>query len=304
MPRNASLPRRLPPACRIAEMSTVAATVDELRANRTNGGSWMARRAIEALLEVAAQPVSSTEELQERLRNAARELAMARPAMGAITHAVGRLVAAAQTASHLPPDDLQQLVSEEANGLIASRERAAASIAVHLAPRLTNALVLTHSNSATVREAVVHTPPGRLFCTVSGPFEEGLLLAEDLRAEGIDVEIVDGDELLRALESTSFVLVGADTVYEDGSVKNKIGTRPLAEAARNAGVRTIVACELLKLAPIPPPTKEDEPELRDTTPAELLDEIVTEEGPVVPEDVRSVIERTPFLRDGYRILKS
>jgi ribose 1,5-bisphosphate isomerase len=284
-------------------MTTVAETVEELRSNRTNGGSWMARRAIEALLEVAARPASSTEELQERLRNAARELAMARPAMGAITHAVGRLVAAAQTASHLAPDDLQQLVSEEANGLISSRERAAASIAVHLAPRLTDALVLTHSNSATVREAVVHTPPARLFCTISGPFEEGLRLAEDLRAEGIEVEIVDGDELLRALESTSFVLVGADTVYEDGSVKNKIGTRPLAEAAEKVGVRTIVACELLKLAPIPPPTEEDEPDLRDTTPSELIDEIVTEEGPVVPRDVRSVIERTPFLRDGYRLLR-
>jgi ribose 1,5-bisphosphate isomerase len=282
---------------------TLAATVEELRSNRTNGGSWMARRAIEALLEVAAEPASSTEELQKRLLDAARELAMARPAMGAITHAVGRLVASAHTASHLPPDELQRLVTEEANGLIASRERAAASIAVHLAPRLADALVMTHSNSATVREAVVHTPPARIFCTISGPVEEGLRLADDLRDEGIDVEIVDGESLLQALESTSFVLVGADTVYEDGSVKNKIGTRPLAEKARAAGIRTIVACELLKLVPIPPPTEEDEPELRDTTPAELLDEIVTEEGPVVPEDVRSVIGRTPFLGDGYRLLR-
>ena len=91
--------------------------------------------------------------------------------------------------------------------------------------------------------------------------------------------------------------------YDDGSIRNKIGTRPLAEAARRVGVRTVVACELLKLAAVPPPSLEDEPELRDTTPPEFLDEIVTEEGPVVPEDVRSVIERTPFLRDGYRLLQ-
>jgi translation initiation factor 2B subunit (eIF-2B alpha/beta/delta family) len=284
-------------------VSSVAATVEELRSNRTNGGSWMARRAIEALQEVAAQPVASTEELVERLTSAGRELALARPAMGAIMHAVGRLVASAHVASHLGPTDLQQLVSEEASGLIASRERAAASIAVHLAPRLNDALVLTHSNSATVREAVVHTPPARVYCTISGPVEEGLRLADDLRAAGIEVEIVDGEELTRALGSTSFVLVGADTVYEDGSVKNKIGTRPLAERAREAGVRTIVACELLKLAPIPAPETEDEPELRDTTPADLIDEIVTEEGSVPPDGVRSVIERTPFLRDGYGLLR-
>ena len=90
---------------------------------------------------------------------------------------------------------------------------------------------------------------------------------------------------------------------EDGAIRNKIGTRPLAEAAQRLGVRTLVACELLKLVPVPSPSAEDEPDLRDTTPPELIDEIVTEEGPTTPENVKSLIERTPFLRDGYRLLR-
>ena len=264
----------------------------------------MARRAIEALRDVAAQPAASSDDLLERLVAAGRELARARPAMGAVTHAVGRLIATAQSALHLPPEDLRRLVSEEADALIAARDRAAASIAIHLAPSLRDAIVLTHSASATVREAVLHTPPARLFCTVSAPYEEGRDLADDLRGEGLDVELVDDDDVDRALETTSLVLVGADTVYDDGSIKNKIGTRPLAEAARAAGVRTFVACEMLKLAPVPPPSVEDEPELRDTTPSELIDEIVTEEGAVAPDQVRSLIERTPFLREGHRLLKA
>jgi translation initiation factor 2B subunit (eIF-2B alpha/beta/delta family) len=52
------------------------------------------------------------------------------------------------------------------------------------------------------------------------------------------------------------VLVGADTVYEDGSIQNKIGTLPLVEAARRWGIRRLVSCELLKLAPIPSPSVE------------------------------------------------
>lgn len=263
----------------------------------------MARRAVEALLEVASEPVPSTAELLERLLAAGRDLVAARPAMGAITHAVGRLVASADASSHLPPDELQRLVSEEGNALIASRDRAAASIAVHLAPSLRDALVLTHSASATVREAVLHTPPARLFCTASAPFDEGRRLAEDLRAEGLDVELFEDDDVDRALESTSVVLVGADAVYEDGSIKNKIGTRPLAEAAQRMSIRTVVACEVLKLGPVPPPPVEDEPDLRDTTSPDLIDEIVTEEGAVMPADVKSLIERTPFLRDGYRLLR-
>jgi ribose 1,5-bisphosphate isomerase len=284
-------------------VATLSETIDELGSDRIHGGSWLAGRAVEALLEVAAEPASSTDELLERLLVAGRELAAARPAMGAITHAVGRLVVSAQTASHLGPDELQRMVVEEANGLIASRDRAAASIAVHLAPSLRDGLVLTHSASATVREAVLHTPPASLFCTASAPFEEGRRFAEDLRTEGIEVELIEDDEVARALETTSLVLVGADTVYKDGSIMNKIGTRPLAEAAQRLGIRTVVACELLKLVPVPSPTVEDEPELRDTTPSELVDEIVTEEGPVMPADVMSLIERTPFLRAGYRLLR-
>jgi translation initiation factor 2B subunit (eIF-2B alpha/beta/delta family) len=264
----------------------------------------MARRAVEALLEETALPASSTAEFLERLLAAGRALAMARPAMGAVAHAVGRLVASAYTASHLPPDELRRLVSEEADALIASRDRAAASIAVHLAPSLRDALLLTHSASATVREAVLHTPPARLVCTASAPFDEGRHFAQDLRAEGLEVEVVEDKDVGQALETVSLVLVGADTVYEDGSIKNKIGTRPLAEAAWRTGVRTVVACEILKLAPIPPPTVEDEPELRDTTAAEVVDEIVTEEGPVIPAEVQALMDRTPFLRDGYRLLKS
>ena len=84
-------------------------------------------------------------------------------------------------------------------GLIDSRDRAAAAIAIQLAPSLTDAFVLTHSASATVREAVLHTPPERVFCTVSAPFEEGRAFAEDLRAAGLDVELVDDADAEQAL---------------------------------------------------------------------------------------------------------
>ena len=272
------------------------------RTDRTHGGSWLARRAVETLLAEVDRPANSSEELYGRLLATARLLARARPSMGAITHAMGRLVASARTAMHLPPDQLCRLVAEEAGALLGSRERAAASIAVYLSAELQQATIFTHSASATVHEAVRHTPPARVLCTVSAPVEEGRRFARELAEEGVPVELVEEDRIAAMLESTTLVLVGADTVYEDGHVKNKIGTRPLAEAAARAGVRVVVACELLKLAPIPPPTAQNEPDLRDVTPPGLVDEIVTEEGAVHPEDVPMLIDHTPFLRDGYRLL--
>ena len=69
-----------------------------------------------------------------------------------------------------------------------------------------------------------------------------------------------------------------------------------------SGLRTVVACEILKLVPAPPPAVEEEPELRDTTAAGDIDEIVTEEGRLAPDEMASLIDRTPFLRDGYRLV--
>jgi translation initiation factor eIF-2B subunit delta len=280
----------------------VAGRVDELRSDRSHGGSWMARRAVEALAEVAATPAESSAELLERLDAAGRELAASRRAMGAIAGAVGRVLAAAHREAHLAPEHLRRLVQEEVHALVGSRDRAARAIAIQLGPALTDALVLTHSASATVREAVQHTPPERVICTVSAPFEEGRSFAKELQASGLNVELVEDAEAEQALGHSSLFLIGADTVFRDGTVCNKIGTRPLAEAAARLGVRTVVACEVIKLAPIDAPDRIDD-EHFDTTPPEHVDEIVTEEGAYASDDVRSLVDRTPFLSEGYALLR-
>ena len=283
--------------------SVLAERVEELRSDHSHGGSWMARRAVEALAELAAEPAESSQELLERLDAAGRELAATRRAMGAIAGAVGRVLAAAHHGAHLAPEELRRIVEEEVRGLIDSRDRAAAAIAIQLAPSLTDAFVLTHSASATVREAILHTPPELVFCTVSAPFEEGRSFAEDLRASKLDVELVDDADAEQALARASLFLIGADTVFRDGAVCNKVGTRPLAEAATRLGVRTVVACEVIKLAPIDAPERIDD-EHFDITPPEHIDEIVTEEGAYSSDDVRTLIDRTPFLSEGYGILRS
>ena len=279
----------------------LAERLEELRSDRSHGGSWMARRAVEALAELAGEPAESSQELLERLDAAGRELAASRRAMGAIAGAVGRVLAAAHHGAHLAPEELRRLVQEEVRGLIDGRDRAAAAIAIQLAPSLTDAFVLTHSASATVREAVLRTPPERVFCTVSAPFEEGRAFAEDLRSSGLDVELVDDADAEQALARASLLLVGADTVFRDGAVCNKVGTLPLAEAATRLGVRTVVACEVIKLAPIDAPARIDD-EHFDVTPPEHVDEIVTEEGSYSSDDVRTLIDRTPFLSEGYALL--
>jgi translation initiation factor 2B subunit (eIF-2B alpha/beta/delta family) len=290
--------------CDNRDVSTVLAErVAELRADRQHGASWMARRAVETLAEIAAQPAEAPDEVLDRLVSAGRELAASRPGVGAVAGAVGRLLAAAAANTQLAVEDLQRLVREEADALVGGRERAGASIAIQLRERLEDAVVLTHSASATVREALLRTPPERVVCTVSSPQDEGRAFAEDLRANGLDVELVEDEAAPSRLEWATVLLLGADTVFRDGTLINKAGTTILAEAAAAESVPVVVACEVVKLAPI---DAADAPELTapefELTPPELLDCVVTEEGTVSPQEVRALVDRTPFLAKGYALL--
>ena len=264
----------------------------------------MARRAVEAVADVAEAPAATAEELLEHLVSAGRELASSRPGVGAVAGAVGRLLAAAAANTGLEVDEFQRLVREEADALVNGRLRAAASIAIQLQDRLEDSVVLTHSASATVREALLHTPPEHVICTVSSPQVEGRAFSEDLRENGLDVELVEDEQAPSRLEWASLLLLGADTVFRDGALINKTGTTILAEAAAADNVPVVVACEVVKLAPF---SSADAPELTapefELTPAELIDCVVTEEGTVSPEEIRALVDRTPFLREGYRLLR-
>src|SRR6266516_4179758 len=287
-------------------MSDVAATVEELRGDREHGASWMAERTVEALLEVAKQPAESCEALMTELVEAGRRLAESRPGVGAIAGAAGRVLAAANGWRHLDLDHFRKLIEEEGHAILEGRRRAAASIAIQLQERLQEATVATHSASATVREALLHTPPARVICTVSEPVGEGRAFSDELRGEGMNVDLVEDAEAAAALAEATIFLIGADTVFRDGTLNNKIGTTLLAEAAAGHAIPTIVACEIVKLAPIDaavaPQLSEAERSLFELTPPELSTEIVTEEGSVSSDGVGALVDRTPYLREGYALL--
>jgi translation initiation factor 2B subunit (eIF-2B alpha/beta/delta family) len=287
-------------------MSAIDETVEELRNDREHGASWMARRAVEALLEASEEPAETSDALVDLLIAAGRKLAESRPGVGAIAGATGRILAAANAHRFLPPDELRRLIDEEGQGLLEGRRRAAASIAIQLQDRLKDAIVLTHSASATVREAFLHTAPAKAICTVSEPVGEGRAFAEELRGEGVNVELVEDADAPAAIDEAAMFLIGADTVFRDGTLNNKIGTTAIAEAAAARGRPTIVACEIVKLAPIDaasaPEPNEAERALFELTPPELISEIVTEEGCVTSDDVGALVHRTPFLREGYALL--
>jgi translation initiation factor 2B subunit (eIF-2B alpha/beta/delta family) len=287
--------------------AVLAERVQELRDDRSHGASWMARRAVETLSELAEMEASSGDELLERLRDAGRQLATSRPGVGAVAGAVGRVLAAVGHESHLVElDELRRMIQEELRALDDARRRAAASITIQLRERLDGATVITHSASGTVREALQQTKPDKVICTVSEPVGEGRAFAEEWRRAGFDVELVEDDEAPSRVREASILLIGADTVFIDGTICNKVGTIPLARAAADAGVPTVVAAEVIKLAPVPgtqaPELADIERSLFELVPPELITEVVTEEGPFAPDEIATLVDRVPFLSEGYPLV--
>jgi len=288
------------------DAALLAQRVQELRDDRSHGASWMARRAVETLIELAEMEASGCEHLLETLREAGRELAQCRPGVGAVAGAVGRVLAAAGHEAHLDLEDLRRVVKEEAQALDDARRRAAASITIQLRERLDGATVMTHSASGTVREAFQQTQPAKVICTVSEPVGEGRAFADEWRDAGFDVELVEDADAPGRIRETSILLIGADTVFNDGTICNKVGTIPLARAAAEAGVATVVAAEVIKLAPVPgsqaPELADIERSLFELVPPELITEVVTEEGPFTPDEIAALVDRVPFLNEGYAMV--
>lgn len=267
----------------------------------------MARCAVETLAELAEMEAGSCDELLERLRDAGRQLATSRPGVGAVAGAVGRVLAAVGHESHLLElDDLRRLIQDEAHALDDARRRAAASITIQLRSRLEGAVVITHSASGTVREAFQQTKPAKVICTASEPVGEGRAFAEEWREAGYDVELVEDEEAPARVRDASLLLIGADTVFADGTICNKVGTIPLARAAAEAGVPTVVAAEVIKLAPVPgsqaPELADIERSLFELIPPDLITEVVTEEGSYPPDEIVALVERVPFLAEGYALV--
>ena len=261
--------------------TSLAERVERVATDDKHGASWLAREAVEAVAEAI--------ELGEDPLPLARELARARPAMGAIAGALGRVIAAGRS-----PEQM----ADEARAVVEARERAAKAIAVLLGPSI-EGVVMTHSASATVKEALLHTPPERVVCTVSEPVGEGRGFAEELRGAGLTVDLVGDADAEHAVGTVNLLLIGADTVFRDGSLVNKVGTLGLAKTAKQAGVPVFAACEVIKLSPAEP--REPGEERFDLTEPRYIDRYVTEEGDFAPDDIAALIDRTPFLREGHAL---
>lgn len=105
----------------------------------------------------------------------------------------------------------------------------------------------------------------------------------ELLERGVPSSLVEDGEAAVLLPKGGLFLVGADTLYQDGALVHKVGTRPLAERARRAGTKVVVVAPTSKILSRRPPARRTRSrgtgaELFDRTPGRFVDEVWTERG--------------------------
>ena len=280
--------------------------IEALAGDRTHGAAWLAREAAAVMARAARESGARTaRELLSTLRDVARALAAGQPRMAAVSNAAGAvLLAAEDAAAAADVGPVRRAAVAQGRRITAGWDQTAHRIARHAQTVIPKGPILTHSHSATVmavleRLARTGTP---ILMTESNPLGEGRTAARLLAGQGLPVRLIADAQAGLFVSQVAAVLVGADTVFADGAVVNKVGTLALALLARERRVPFLVATETLKVAPsrwektgetLPLNPSPDEPPAVyfDVTPPRLITALITEEGVFGPRRLAPLVRR-------------
>lgn len=176
--------------------------------------------------------------------------------------------------------------------------------------------IMTISRSSTVIETLIEAKKqgslGAVYILESKPLGEGLKTAVELSKSKIKVVLIPDLAFAFYIKNVDAVIVGADAILKGGFI-NKIGTYPLAEAAKRSNVSFFVVADTFKIDlkneqyPIEFGKKEDlcgdqcpNVDIRvpyfEITPNNLASYFITENGSYKPDELKLAIEkRNKFL---------
>jgi len=280
----------------------VRPTPATLAADTEHGSGFISIRAMEVVRDTAAaaEPPSGGDDPSEwaAITEVTKEVLAARPSMAALTNRVNRILS--RSADDRTAAAVEAIAEEEIDAALAADSRAAATAT----PIVAGETVLTLSRSGTLLP-VLREAPARVFVAESRPKREGIWVAEAVADAGVDTAVCPDAAIahLLATEPIDAVLLGADTVFEDGTLINKVGSRGTAIAAAAESVPTYVVTAADKIAPGTEPILETGPTGEiydgdrdigvrnptvDATPPEHVTAFITERGLLEAADVADV----------------
>jgi len=214
-----------------------------IASDRSTGAQGLALAALRSLgRHVSGWQGRSDADLRADCRAVARVLRTTQPAMGPLQQWSLDWEEMARTSpTRSLPRRVGRWLQVQRRDLLAEGGRLERVVRQHFPPR---AEVLTLSRSESIRRSLVgiasRNRPREIVVLESLPGGEGRAQARDLRRAGLFARCAVDAEGPALARTVDLFLIGADAVYEDGSVVHKVGTRRLARTARRSGVPVVV----------------------------------------------------------------
>ncbi|MFW6435737.1 MAG: initiation factor 2B, partial [Halovenus sp.] len=203
----------------------------------------------------------------------------------------------------IDPGDVESIAHEAIDAAIGADRSAATNLGREIAGKR----VATLSRSGTVLAAIDEADPEAVLLPESHPGREGLDVAELLASE-TDVTLTSDAAFPHRLVEwgADCFVVGADTVFRDGTLTNKAGTRGAAVSATAAGIPVLVGTATDKISHDRTVDLEERAASElyqgsasitvtnptfDLTPPSAVDRFVTEAGPVDPDGIEPLAAR-------------
>jgi translation initiation factor eIF-2B subunit delta len=267
-------------------MKTLAARIEAIRRDRVHGASELVCQALEIMKTAAAdsQAGDAVSFLRE-LQNVAQSLSEARPSMTALATCLDGFIGSLRDGSQ-ETRDLEPLramavyaAAAMAENVSQAKERAALHAASMIRP---GAVVVTCSYSSTLISVLTRASSTQTFDVLMVRTEDAHadyagMMASQLKNTGLHCRLVTQNSLEGCLPGADFILLGSDSVLEDGSIINGSPSLFLAQAAagQNPRIPVYAVCESTKFhrggAPFLEPGF-------DLIPSHLLAGIIMEDG--------------------------
>lgn len=305
--------------------------IEAIKALRVRGapaiGIAGAGAVVLAAAEICASGTREGEAFLTALRDAAREIATARPTAVNLEHMVDAAmrVAEEEIASDTDPLVVVDVLYEFTKQLIVEDENANRAMGAFGATVLEpGSRVLTHCNAGSLATAFYGTALGVIYAAAeqgkiemvytdeTRPLRQGARLsAYELAKAGVPVTLICDDMAAATMAQgrVDAVFVGADRIAANGDTANKIGTLSVAICAARFGIPFYVVAPTSTIDPFAKDGSDIPIEERaaaevldppipgvsiynpafDVTPASLITAIVTEKGVVEPRRITSLL---------------
>gem|GEM_PF-693314 len=275
-------------------LSSLRGEVDRIRLDRQHGARELARMALQALTRMLNRFKSRDErELTGFLSLAVKALGEARPSMASISNS---LYAVAYRALNAEERGLKESIAHEVNVQLRLLDDSVKAVASNVANLVVGGdTVMTCSYSSTVLAALIEASRlGRRFRVLAlrspsldGSIDYGDMMRKKLLLERVETRVVDVSQVEKWMEEVDLAVVGADSIFPDGSALNGTPTLTLAKRAEAHEAPFHVACETWKINPLPlMGFKQTVEPGMDVVSAKLIKSIVTEHGEIAPSKIR------------------